>query len=364
MQRPSLVFANSVDYARHTGGWVYNSRVMQGLAALGADIVPLDLPAGFPRPEAAAAAHSGALLAALPDGTIVVADQICLSPLASIVERESQRLRLVMIFHHPIAKEEGLLAAERERFADLERQALAACRLVIATSASTAATLVSDYGVALDRIVVAAPGLDPLPPSTRLTAGDVPRLMSVGAVIERKGYHVLVAALSGLRDRTWHLDIVGDLERAPAYVDALRAQIFAARLDGRVVLRGGVDAAELEAYWRAAHLYVAASFHEGYGMAVAEAISRGMPTVTTRAGAVGDWLDPTAAIIVRDGGTDALSAVIAEVLDDPALREALRSAGLAQASRLPTWDDTARTIAARLAALFQQNELSNHLPFD
>ncbi len=350
LPRPALVFANSLDYARHTGGWVYNTRVVRELAMLGWDIVPLDLPAGFPRPDVAAVKLSAELLGALPDGTIVVADQICLSPLASVVEREATRLPLVMIFHHPIAKEEGLPAVERAQFAELERRAMSACHVVIATSQSTAAELLADYGVTSDRIIVAPPGLDRPTPSAPPPSEKL-RLLSVGAVIERKGYHVLVDALAGLRDRRWQLDIIGDLDRAPRYVDVLRTRIAAAGLDDRIILLGGLDAAQLEACWRAAHVYVAASFHEGYGMAVAEAIARGLPTVTTRAGAVGDWLDPSAAVMVPEGDAGALGTALAGLLSDKDRREALRAVALAAASQFPTWADAAAAIGRRLAAL-------------
>ena len=348
--RRQLVFANSVDYARHTGGWVYNTRVMRELAALGWDVVPLDLPAGFPRPDNRAKSHSARLLASVPDGALVVADQICLSPLENIAKREADRLRLVMIFHHPIAKEEGMPTRRRLLFRHRERRALAGCRLVVATSPSTASTLAADYDVDPGRIVVARPGIERFMPSAMKDA-DVPRMLSVGAVIERKGYHFLVEALAGLRDAAWQLDIAGDLDRAPAYAEALKARISAAGLDGRVVLRGGLDADSLKACWRAAHVYIAASLHEGYGMAVAEAIARGLPTVTTPAGAVGDWLDPDAAIIVPDDSPEMLRAAIARVLDEPELRKRLRSAALEQASRFSSWADTAQAVHQRLAQL-------------
>jgi glycosyltransferase involved in cell wall biosynthesis len=348
--RRQLVFANSVDYARHTGGWVYNTRVMAELGTVGWDVLPLDLPAGFPWPDNPARSQSARFLAALPDRALVVADQICLAPLVNTVEREADRLHFVMLFHHPIAMEGGMPDADRARFAELERRALAACRLVVASSPTTARTLVADYAVDAGCIVVAPPGIERFEPSL-LKASDVPRMLSVGAVIERKGYHLLVEALSELREIPWHFDIVGDLDRAPVYVEALQARIGAAGLDGRVVLRGGLDAPALEACWRAAHIYVAASFHEGYGMAIAESIARGLPTVTTRAGAVGDWLDPDAAIVVPDSSLDALRTGLARILAEPTLRVQLRQAALAQASRFPSWADTAAAIDARLAQL-------------
>jgi glycosyltransferase involved in cell wall biosynthesis len=348
--RRQLVFANSVDYARHTGGWVYNTRVMRELAALGWEVVPLDLPAGFPRPDAAATARSLELFAAVPNGAIVIADQICLTPLAEVMASEAQRLRFVMIFHHPIAKETGLTAAERARFADLERRALAACALVVASSPTTARELAGDYGVDPGRIAVAPPGIE------RVAAAEprdleIPRLLSVGAVIPRKGYDMLVAALSELRDQPWRMDIVGDPDRAPEYVSDLRTMVRTAGLSGRVFLRGGLSSDALEACWRSASIYVSASRHEGYGMAVAEAIARGLPTVTTRAGAVGDWLDPDAALIVPDDERDALRTALARVLAEPELRKELRRAALEQALRFASWGGTAGAIHERLVQL-------------
>ena len=347
--RRQLVFANTVDYTRHTGGWVYNTRVMRELAALGWDVVPLDLPAGFPRPDHQAKSHSARLLASVPDGALVVADQICLSPLENIAKREADRLRLVMIFHHPIAKELGMPIRQRLLFRSTERRALAACRLVVATSPSTAGALVADYDVDPGRIVVARPGIERFERSA-IKESDVPRMLSVGAVIERKGYLLLVEALDGLRDVPWQLDIVGDLDRAPDYVKLLRARIRQGGLSRRIALKGGVEPAELEACWGAAHLYVAASLHEGYGMAVAEAIARGLPTVTTGAGAVGDWLDPDAAIIVPSS-VDALRDGIETALAVPGLRAKLRRAALKQASRFPSWADAARAAHERLLQL-------------
>lgn len=351
MQRlRNLVFATSLDYARNTGGWVYNSRVMQDIQSLGWTIERLDLPAGFPRPDTAAQKRSAQLLAALPDDTIVVADQICLSPIAGIVTAEVSRLRLVMVFHHPIAMEEGLADAERARFAALECQALAACRLVVATSPSTAATLTTEYGVSSERIVVAPPGIDRFAPS-QPTDAEMPRLLSIGAVIPRKGYHILVDALAGLRDLPWRLEIVGDLDRTVDYVARLRDAIDAAGLNDRVVLTGGIERSALEPVWSRAHLYVAASLHEGYGMAVAEAIARGLPTVTTDAGAVGDWLDAGAAIIVPPRSIEALREGLWRVLTEPALRDGLRRGARVQAERFPTWADAARMVHERLDQL-------------
>lgn len=345
-----LVFANSLDYAPLTGGFVYNTQLMRELGALGWEVKVLDLPEGFPRPDVAARERSAGLLAGLPDGALVVADQICFSPLANVLAREARRLCLVMIFHHPIAKEEGLAADDRASFMAAERAALSCCRLIVTTSHTTAGTLVAEYGVAPEQIVTALPGMD-RPALMELPSGEVPQLLSVGAVIPRKGYHVLIEALAGLAHLPWTLSIVGDLERAPDYVDQLRAQIAAAGLDGCVVLAGGIAPADLDALWRSTHVYVAASLHEGYGMAVAEAIARGIPTVTTGADAIRDWLDPDAALIVAESSPEALRAALVRVIAEHMLRAELRARALAAAARFPSWSDAAGVVSVRLLTL-------------
>lgn len=345
-----LVFANSLDYARLTGGFVYNTRLMRELRARGWEVLPLDLPAGFPRPDAEAKARSADLLAALPEGALVAADQICFSPLADVLAREGQRLQLVMLFHHPIAMEEGLPPDERARFMAAERAALACCRVIVVSSRTTADTLSADYGVCAERIVVALPGIE------RFGVADLPRsavlrLLSVGAVIPRKGYHDLIEALAGLVHLPWSLSIIGDLDRAPNYVTELRAMIRRAGLGDRVRLEGGLPEADLDAAWRGADVFVAASLHEGYGMAVAEAIARGLPVVTTGAGAVRDWLDPAAALIVPERSPEVLRAALLRMLNEPSLRSELRAAALASAAHFPSWDDAAAAVDERLAAV-------------
>ena len=80
----------------------------------------------------------------------------------------------------------------------------------------------SDYGVPAERITVARPGSDPAPLAQGSQDGIV-RLLSVGAVVPRKGFDVLIAALATLSDLPWRLTIAGDRTRdrnAAAQLDA------------------------------------------------------------------------------------------------------------------------------------------------
>ncbi len=348
-RRRSLVFAISTDYARHTGGWIYDQRLLDGLEQLGWSIGRLTLPAGFPEPDAAARAETAAMVRGLADGTLLMVDQLCISVMPELAEEQRHRLRLAVIVHHPLALEGDLPEAAARR-AEAERRTLAAAALVLATSQATAATLRQDYGVDPARLVVGLPGIDRHPRvAARRDTGPL-RLLNVGAVVPRKDQGLLIEALAGLADRAWELRIVGDLERNREHLAGLRRLVRRHGLDGRVSFLGALDGERFEAAWRWADLFVASSRHEGFGMAVAEAVARGLPVITTTAGAVEGWLDRRAALVVPVGDLAALGEALRRALDEPELRLALHAGALAAAAVLPSWEATAATVDAALRA--------------
>lgn len=345
----SAVFVISADYEQRTGGYRYDMRLLDELRGRGWAIHEKIAPAGFPNPDASAKTETAALLASLPDGTLVLSDQLVTSVLPEVMAAERDRLRLVPIVHHPLALEndDGVPDAA---VAGRERQALACAQRVIVTSATTAAILARDYAVDPARLVVARPGVDRLPIATGSGQGAL-QLISVGAVVPRKDHGTLVAALAGLRGRPWRLSIVGNTTRAADHAAGLRAQITAARLEGQVTLTGEMEEAPLAALWSRADLYVSASALEGFGMAVAEAVGRGLPVVTTAAGAVAGWLDRRAAVIVDVGDADALRRAIEGLLDMPGRLAALRQGALAARAALPAWNEAGAIVDNALLRL-------------
>jgi glycosyltransferase involved in cell wall biosynthesis len=346
----AAAFVISADYERRTGGWVYNARLLTELRRCGWDIRDVVAPAGFPTPDTTAATATAALLAALPDRTLVLSDQLVTSVLPDIMVAEAARLQLVPIVHHPLALERGRAVAAVEIVTRQERRALSAARRIITTSSATAAILTADYGVAPERLVVARPGIDRLRRSAGSTGGP-PLLLTVGAVVPRKDHDTLIAAMAGLRDRAWRLVIAGNTTRASDHVAALRQQIVAVGLVDRIELAGEVEDGELDRIWSAADLFVSSSAHEGFGMAVGEAIARGLPVVTTAAGGVTEWLDRRAAIMVGVGNADALRAAIGRLLDDRDQRERLRIGAAQARANLPGWADTGNIVDHALSGL-------------
>ncbi len=141
---------------------------------------------------------------------------------------------------------------------------------------------------------------------------------------------------------------MGNLTRAPDHVAALRALAAAPPLRDRVRFEGELDDRDMEQAWRSADLFVSASRHEGYGMAVAEALARGLPVVATTAGALAEWLPREAALGVPPGDVVGLGAALRRVLVEPGLRCRLSRGAVDFRARLPRWDATARAVEVAL----------------
>jgi glycosyltransferase involved in cell wall biosynthesis len=222
-----------------------------------------------------------------------------------------------------------------------ERDALAAVEAIVVTSSATQRCLVEDYAVSAQRIFVAPPGSDSVTPSQGSTDGIV-RLLSVGAVVPRKGFDVLIAALATIAELPWHLTIVGDRTRDRKAVAQLDADIRLHRLDDRVTVLGEVPSHHLAELYVAADAFVLASRFEGYGMAYAEAIARGLPVIGTKAGAIPETVPPGTSILVRPDNPSALAEGLRRIIEDPTERLRLGSAARAAAAHLPTWQASAK----------------------
>jgi glycosyltransferase involved in cell wall biosynthesis len=343
-------FAIPGDLTTPTGGYAYDARMIEELAKLGWGADVLDLGHEFPRPSAACRAAARAALASVPHGQCIVIDGLALGVMPDEAAGLSATHKLVGLVHHPLALETGLTGAEADALRTSERTALSHMRHVIVTSPATKRHLVADYGVTASQVTVAMPGVEPVAPSRGSRDGTV-ALLSVGAVVPRKGYDLLIAALAGMPELPWRLTIVGDRDRAPATAAQLGSAIAAARLDGRVTLAGAVSSDELTAFYASADLFVLPSRHEGYGMAFAEAIAHGVPVVGTTAGAIPDTVPDGAGILVPPDDVAALSVALRTLIGDAHARAGLAAAARVAAAKLPTWPASAKIFAHVLEAV-------------
>lgn len=342
----SLVLVVPGDLDTRTGGYGYDRRIVSGLRHLGWIVALETLDDSFPYPTAYARDQARRVLAGISDRTIVMVDGLAFGTLPREAERERTRLRLVALVHHPLAAETGLDDRTVARLEASERRALAAARLVIVTSPATATTL-REYGVTADRIVSVEPGTDRAPLAHGSKDGKV-RLICVASVVPRKGHEILAEALAAVRDRPWHLTCVGSLDRDPSTVHRFRAKLLERDLLARVTFTGDLDAPALEAEYDRADVFVLPTFYEGYGMAIAEALARGLPVISTPTGGIPALVTDAAGILVPPGDVPTLARALAHIIDDETLRSSLAAGAKRVRARLPTWEEAAAKMAAAL----------------
>ena len=129
----------------------------------------------------------------------------------------------------------------------------------------------------------------------------------------RKGHGLLIEALARNAARPWRLTIIGSLTRDPETVAGVRAAIARHGLGDRVTLAGEWEQERLGAAYEAADIFVLASYHEGYGMAFAEALAYGLPIVATTGGAIPETVPQGAGLLVPPGDVASLADALARV---------------------------------------------------
>ncbi|NVN91133.1 MAG: glycosyltransferase [Desulfuromonadales bacterium] len=184
----------------------------------------------------------------------------------------------------------------------------------------------------------------PLPDS--IPAGDflerhclVPQryILTVGRLVPEKGFHDLLKAFNGVKTE-WKLVIAGAADHEDEYSKQL---LFLAQNDNRVVMTGFVKGRELGELFTNAGLFVLPSYHEGLPIALLEAMSYGIPVLTSNIPANAEVVEQEHTFKVGDVEelTTSLNAFFIEQWSG--------ARGLAKVAHEYNWEDVAQeTISA------------------
>lgn len=170
----------------------------------------------------------------------------------------------------------------------------------------------------------------PPPPRPRrdgTDAADPVVILSIGRKVEKKGYGDLLEALARLpRELHWRFEHVG----AGGLSDALKAQAGSLGIAQRCVWHGAQPQKGVFAALARADLFVLASKkaadgdQDGLPNVLMEAAHQGVPLVSTRAAAIGEFIeDGVSGLLVAPGAPDELAIALARLAGDPDLRARL-----------------------------------------
>ncbi|MEW5847168.1 MAG: glycosyltransferase family 4 protein [Myxococcota bacterium] len=129
-------------------------------------------------------------------------------------------------------------------------------------------------GFPREKVVHVPYGIDLPATSSQPWRGGTLNVVSVGALTAQKGMHVAIRAVSRVPHA--HLTMVGQECDDTTTLRALAEEL----LPGRHAFRT-VSPDEIDAVLRGAHVFLLASSSEGFGMAVLEAMARGLPCLVS-----------------------------------------------------------------------------------
>ncbi|WP_371225141.1 glycosyltransferase family 4 protein [Roseovarius sp. 2305UL8-3] len=204
-------------------------------------------------------------------------------------------------------------------------------------------------------------GLDfarfPDAPDRPLRKADAPiHLLSVGRLVEKKGFDRLIAALALLPPRVdWHWTHIGggDLKTP------LQSQAEAAGIAERITWRGACDQPEVIAAMRDADLFVLPSRvaadgdRDGLPNVLMEAASQKLAILSTPVSAIPEFIDSGTHGLLSDDAPEALAQAITQMSDDPATTNAMAEAAHARLHAEFAMHPGITRLSQRLTALIE-----------
>lgn len=341
------------DLDRRSGGYLYDSEVVDRLRAAGDEVTVVSLP---DQSYLRSVTHNASrhvrrrLRAVAEEVDVLVEDELCHPSLAWANDALPADTPVVGLVHH-LRSAEPHPAWRRRPHRVVERRYLRTLDAVVCNSETTRQTVADLAGPAAtaDSVVAYPAGSrfgDPLASDRiRERAEEGPlRVVFLGNVTPRKGLDTLLSGLTRLHC-DWDLTVVGSLTVDESYAASVARRVGDLGLSERVTLTGRVDDERLRAELRRGHVLAMPSRYEGFGIAYLEGMCFGLPALASAAGGATElvthrtdgWLvDPTDPSEIAD----ALAPVCRK-------RDRLARMGVAAADRYrahPTWDETAETV--------------------
>jgi len=227
-------------------------------------------------------------------------------------------------------------------------------REIIACSRFMVREVVSSFELPGEKVHLVPNGVDTDRWSAQGAAPDggrEPLVMAWGRIQYEKGFHVLARAIGELRHRVPGIRCV--IAGRGSYLPELQTHIDMEGVGDIVHLAGFVSDDELHELLQRAACVVIPSLYEPFGIVALEGMAAGAPTIVARTGGLAEIVDGTeAGLLFEPGNQHELADRIAQVIDDPATAERLRTNAADLLRRSYTWDAIATaTVQVYQAAL-------------
>lgn len=270
-----------------------------------------------------------------------------------LLQLQHEGFPVVATVHHPITRDreaavkaapawgDRLLVKRWYSFLKMQKRVIQNLQHLVTVSHFSRDDVAQQFKRSREGIEVVSNGIDtelfrPLPEIARIPFRLLTTTSSDQAI---KGFSVLLHALNELRQQfpQIHLVVIGKLK-----ADSTNARLLQQlKLADIITFKNSISDQALVQEYAQASVVVCPSLYEGFGMPAAEAMSAGVPLVSSDGGALSEVV-AEAGLLVPAGNSAALAEAIRRVLNDPLLAQQLSALGRQRIQQHFCWQRVAQ----------------------
>jgi len=256
-----------------SGGYLYNKYLVEELRTLGTQVNAHFLNGGQ--------TLESSFVEVVDSEDIVLIDSLLLVQESDFVLAQKDDFKIHGLIHLPQFFDPEK-AERHETIFKIEKQLFQSIPLIV-TSDYIKKEIYKTFEVESNKIAVVDPAV--AVSNKKENFADHPqKFISVGNVVERKGYHLMIEGLALLNDLDWQLDIYGNVYDG-LYFEKLRQTTDQFKMQEKIHFRGTVSHSLVNQKMIEADLLLNTSLFETYNMILAESLANGLPFVSTKVGA-------------------------------------------------------------------------------
>ncbi len=328
-----------------SGGHIYNQRIGMELAEKHFRLRHLP----SPTPAAAALSSCG-----INENSLLLLDSL-------YFEQEEWLLSLsrvwkgglALLVHYLPSTDPGLSEAASAKLRKKEAAALSRAGKIVTTSRYMA-SVIRDLFPAAPEAVVVRPGVDQRFRDVRKSSNGVKngrevRLLTVANWTEGKNHAFLLPVLHRLNKLPWRWKIIGETEGNGELAKTFQRRARHLGLKERIDIAGPLPPESVPAALADADLFLFPSRFESYGMALAEALSAGVPAVAGRVGGTEEVCHGRkGALLIDPKDSQEWTDTLGQLLEDKQARSQLTSAARHSPLDFPDWKESAEILYSAL----------------
>ncbi|MBL4902448.1 MAG: glycosyltransferase family 4 protein [Desulfocapsa sp.] len=171
----------------------------------------------------------------------------------------------------------------------------------------------------------------------------------------RKGLVYLIRAVSNLRHSHFKLFLVGKYNKMSSSHKSLTLCIADNNVAEKVQFLGRISDEKLDELYRKADIFAFPSLWEGYGIVLAEAMTYGLPVVSTNVSAIPEIVsNGENGILVNPGNVKQLTEALDELMGNDNLRREMGEKSIEIANSFKNWDEVGKVLVKKIELFLDQ----------